>query len=43
MEISRDACTATLRALDSEKRADSGISTLAAFVVASGRPGAQRA
>ncbi len=43
MEIRRDACTATLRALDSEKRADSGISTLATFVVENGRPGAQRA
>jgi alkaline phosphatase D len=43
MEISRDACTATLRALDSEKRADSDISTLATFVVGNGHPGAQRA
>ncbi len=43
MEIRRDACTASLRALDSEKRADSGISTLATFAVESGRPGAQRA
>lgn len=42
MEIRRDACTATLRALDSEKRADSDISTLATFVVENGRPGAQR-
>ena len=42
MEIRRDACTATLRALDSEKRADSGIYTLATFVVENGRPGAQR-
>ncbi len=41
MEIRRDACTATLRALDSEKRADSGIATAATFVVESGRPGAQ--
>jgi alkaline phosphatase D len=43
VEIQRDACTVSLRALDSEKRADSGISTLATFAVASGRPGAQRA
>ena len=42
MEIRRDACTATLRALDSEKRADSGIYTLATFIVENGRPGAQR-
>ena len=42
MEIRRDACTATLRALGSEKRADSDISTLATFVVENGRPGAQR-
>ena len=42
MEIGRNACTATLRALDSEKRADSGIYTLATFVVENGRPGAQR-
>ena len=43
MEILRDKCVATYRALDSEKRQDSGISTLAAFVVESGRAGAQRA
>ena len=42
MELRPDACTATLRALDSEKRADSGISTLATFVVENGRPGARR-
>ena len=41
MEIRRDACTATLRALDSEKRADSEISTLATFIVENGRPGAR--
>ena len=43
MEIRPAACTATLRALDSEKRADSGIYALATFVVENGRPGAQRA
>ncbi len=43
MDLRPDACTATLRALDSEKRADSGISTLATFVVENGRPGARRA
>ena len=42
MEIRRNACIATLRALDSEKRADSGIYTLATFAVENGRPGAQR-
>lgn len=42
VEIRRNECTATLRALDSEKRADSGISTLATFAVANGRPGAQQ-
>jgi alkaline phosphatase D len=42
MEIGRNACTATLRALDSEKRADSGIYTLATFTVENGHPGAQR-
>jgi alkaline phosphatase D len=43
MEIRRDSCTATLRSLDSEKRTDSGIYTLATFVVENGRPGAQPA
>ena len=43
MEIQRNVCTATLRALDNEKRPDSDISTLATFVVENGRPGAQRA
>ncbi|HEV8520136.1 MAG TPA: alkaline phosphatase D family protein [Burkholderiales bacterium] len=42
MEIQRDRCTATLRALSYEKRADSGIATAATFVVESGRPGAQQ-
>ena len=43
MELTRASCTAKLRALDTEKRADSGIATAATFVVESGRPGAQRA
>lgn len=43
VEVRRDACTAALRVLDSEKRADSGISTLATFAVENGKPGAQRA
>ena len=43
MELTRDTCTAKFRALDTEKRADSGIATDATFVVESGRPGAQRA
>jgi alkaline phosphatase D len=42
IEILRDRCTATLRALSSEKRADSGIATAATFVVENGRPGAQQ-
>jgi hypothetical protein len=43
IEILRDRCTATLRALSSEKRADSGIATAATFVVENGHPGAQQA
>jgi len=43
VELRRDTCIASLRALDSEKRADSGIATAATFVVESGRPGAQQA
>ncbi len=43
MEITRERCTATVRGLASEKRADSGISTIDTFVVDSGRPGAQHA
>lgn len=43
VKIRRDACTATLRALDGEKRADGDISSLAASVVENGRPGTQQA
>ena len=43
VEIRRDACSATLRALENVRRADSGISTLATFVVENGRPGARQA
>jgi len=43
MELRPETCAATLRVLDSEKRVDSGISTLARFVVENGRPGARRA
>ena len=42
IDILRDHCTATLRALSYEKRADSGIATAATFVVENGRPGAQQ-
>jgi alkaline phosphatase D len=42
MELTRGRCTAELRGLDSEKRADSGISTVAAWIVEDGRPGAQQ-
>ena len=41
MELTRDRCTASLRALDDVKRADSGIATAATFIVESGRPGAK--
>ena len=41
MELTRGRCSAELRGLDSEKRADSGISTIASWVVEDGRPGAQ--
>jgi alkaline phosphatase D len=40
VELRRDTCSASLRALESEKRADSGISTAATFIVENGRPGA---
>jgi alkaline phosphatase D len=43
MELTGERCTAELRALDSEKHHDSGISTIAAWIVENGRPGAQRA
>ena len=42
VEVRRDACTATLQALDNVKRIDSGISALATFVVKNGRPGAHK-
>ena len=43
LELTERRCLAQLRALDSEKRPDSGLSTLAAFVVENGRPGAETA
>ena len=43
IELTRGSCTARLRGLDSEKRADSAIATIASFVVENGRPGAQSA
>ncbi len=42
VELRRDACITMLQALDDVKRSDSGISTLATFVVQNGRPGAQK-
>ena len=42
VELRRDTCIVALRGLDSEKRADSGITTTATFVVENGHPGAQR-
>jgi alkaline phosphatase D len=41
LELTETRCLAQLRALDSEKAADSPISTLAVFVVEDGRPGAE--
>jgi alkaline phosphatase D len=41
LELTETRCLAQLRALDSEKAADSPIATLAAFVVEDGRPGAE--
>jgi len=41
--VTPDRATVTLRALDTEKRADSGISTLATFAVENGKPGPQKA
>jgi len=41
MELTRERCTAAIRGLASEKRADSPLSTLARFVVEHARPGAQ--
>ncbi len=43
MELTRDRCAVAVRGLASEKRADSPISTIATFVVETGRPGAQSA
>lgn len=43
LELTERRCLAQLRALTSEKDADSPISTLAAFVVEQGRPGAEMA
>ena len=43
MELTPARCTTVMRGLDSEKRADSKISTVATFVVENGRPGAQTA
>ena len=43
LELTEKRCLAQLRAIDSEKAADSPISTLAAFVVENGRPGAETA
>ena len=43
VELGRSACRALVRTLDNVKRADSGISTAAAFTVEDGRTGAQPA
>ncbi len=43
LDLERDRCTARLRSVDDVKRADTGVSTRASFVVEDGRPGAQRA
>lgn len=43
LELTETRCLAQLRAIDSEKVVDSAISTLAAFVVEDGRPGAESA
>jgi alkaline phosphatase D len=40
LEITPERCEAHLRALDSEKRRASTVTTLASFVVEHGRPGA---
>lgn len=42
MELSGKRCVTRLRTIDSEKVEDSPVSTLAAFVVEDGRPGAER-
>ncbi len=43
MDLAEKRCLAQLRVIDSEKAADSPISTLASFVVEGGRPGAEAA
>ncbi len=43
MDLAARSCLAELRVIDSEKAADSSISTLASFVVEDGRPGAEAA
>ena len=43
LELTGDRCLARLRTIDSEKSAEASISTLAAFVVADGRAGAEKA
>ncbi|MBK7136946.1 MAG: alkaline phosphatase D family protein [Rhodocyclales bacterium] len=43
MDLAARRCLAELRVIDSEKAADSPVSTLASFVVEDGRPGAEAA
>ena len=43
MDLAERRCLAELRVIDSEKAADSPVSTLATFVVEDGRPGAEAA
>ena len=43
MDLAEKRCLAELRVIDSEKAADSPISTLASFIVEDGRPGAEAA
>ena len=43
VELTRQTCTAAVRGIANEKHADTPVSTVAAFVVTSGRPGAERA
>ena len=43
MDLAARRCLAELRVIDSEKAADSPVSTLATFVVEDGRPGAEAA
>jgi alkaline phosphatase D len=42
LELAPEQTTVRVRALEDVRRRDTGVSTLATFVVASGRPGAQR-